>query len=144
MVIHMDTKQRQNRIAEPQDEAAAGRRQRAGRTHRPLPPTASRSEGEAGSRPSGAGAPGPIGVGLCRLSRRRELRHNEVLRSSGRSRRAYKSISVLKNSSMPPWSPDQGLKDPFSAVFWPWFSGVIFVFDLPTGQIATFSTGWHV
>src|SRR5918993_3993068 len=63
MVIHMDTKHRHNRIAEPQDEAAAGRRQRAGRTHRPLPPTASRSEGEAGSRPSGAGAPGPIWVG---------------------------------------------------------------------------------
>jgi hypothetical protein len=50
--------------------------------------------------------------------------------------------SVLKNSSMPPWSPDQGLKDPFSAVFWPWFGGVGFVFDLPTGQMATFSTGW--
>jgi hypothetical protein len=49
--------------------------------------------------------------------------------------------SVLKNSSMPPWRPDQGLKDPFSAVFWPWFGGVGFVFDLPTGQIATFSTG---
>jgi hypothetical protein len=49
--------------------------------------------------------------------------------------------SVLKNSLMPPWSPDQGLKDPLSAVFWAWFSGVVFVFDLPTGQIATFSTG---
>jgi hypothetical protein len=48
--------------------------------------------------------------------------------------------SVLKNSSMPPWSPDQGLKDPLSAVFWPWFGGVGFVFDLPTGQVATFST----
>jgi hypothetical protein len=48
--------------------------------------------------------------------------------------------SVLKNSSMPPWSPDQGLKDPLSAVFWPWFGGVGFVFDLPTGQMATFST----
>jgi hypothetical protein len=44
---------------------------------------------------------------------------------------------------MPPWSPDQGLKDPFSAVFWPWFGGVGFVFDLPTGQIATFSTVTH-
>src|ERR671914_586634 len=42
---------------------------------------------------------------------------------------------------MPPWSPDQGLKEPFPAVFWPWFGGVGFVFDLPTGQIATFSTG---
>jgi hypothetical protein len=49
--------------------------------------------------------------------------------------------SVLKNSSMSPWSPDQGLKDPFSAVFLPWFGGVGFAFDLPTGQIATFSTG---
>jgi hypothetical protein len=49
---------------------------------------------------------------------------------------------VLKNSSMPPWSPDQGLKDPLSAVFWPWFGGVGFVFDLPTGQMATFSTRW--
>jgi hypothetical protein len=50
-------------------------------------------------------------------------------------------VSVLKNSSMPPWSLDQGLKDSFSAVFWPCFGGVGFVFDLPTGQIATFSTG---
>jgi hypothetical protein len=49
--------------------------------------------------------------------------------------------SVLKNSSMSPWSPDQGLKDPFSAVFLPWFGGVGFAFDLPTAQIATFSTG---
>jgi hypothetical protein len=48
---------------------------------------------------------------------------------------------VLKNASMSPWSPDQGLKDPFSAVFLPWFGGVGFAFDLPTGQIATFSTG---
>jgi hypothetical protein len=39
------------------------------------------------------------------------------------------------------WSPDQGLKDPFYAVFWPWFGSVEFIFDLPTGQIATFSTG---
>jgi hypothetical protein len=31
-----------------------------------------------------SGAPGPIGVGLCRLSRRRrELRHKGILRSSG-------------------------------------------------------------
>jgi hypothetical protein len=51
---------------------------------------------------------------------------------------------VLKNSSMSPWSPVQGLKDPFSAVFWPWFSSVGFAFDLPTGQIVTFSTGWSV
>jgi hypothetical protein len=48
---------------------------------------------------------------------------------------------VLKNFSMSLWSPDQDLKDPLSAVFWPWFGGVGFVFDLPTGQIATFSTG---
>src|SRR5215208_7919631 len=41
---------------------------------------------------------------------------------------------------MPARSPDQGLKDPLSAVFWPWFGGVVFVFDPPTGQIATFST----
>jgi hypothetical protein len=46
----------------------------------------------------------------------------------------------LKNTSMPSWSPDQGLKDPLSAVFWPWFGGVVFVFDPPTSQIATFST----
>jgi hypothetical protein len=52
--------------------------------------------------------------------------------------------SLLKNSSMPPWSPDQGLKDPLSAVFWPWFGGVGFVFDLPTGQMATFSTRWEI
>jgi len=52
-----------------------------------------------------------------------------------------KHNSVLKNSSMSLWSPDQGLKDPLSAVFWPWFGGVGFVFDPPTGQIATFSTG---
>jgi hypothetical protein len=50
-------------------------------------------------------------------------------------------VSVLKNSLMLPWSPDQGLKDPFCAVFLPWFGGVGFAFDLPTGQIATFSTG---
>jgi hypothetical protein len=50
--------------------------------------------------------------------------------------------SVLKNSTMLIWRPDQELRDPFPAVFWPWFSGVGFVFDLPTGQIATFSTGW--
>jgi hypothetical protein len=43
-----------------------------------------------------------------------------------------------------PWSLDQGLKDPLSAVFWPWFGGVGFVFDLPTGQIAAFSTGWGI
>jgi hypothetical protein len=39
------------------------------------------------------------------------------------------------------WSPDQGLKYLFPAVFWPWFGSVEFIFDLPTGQIATFSTG---
>jgi hypothetical protein len=50
-------------------------------------------------------------------------------------------VSLLKNSSMLLWSPDQGLKDPFPAVFWPWFGSVEFIFDLPTGQIATFSTG---
>jgi hypothetical protein len=50
--------------------------------------------------------------------------------------------SVLNNSSIPPWSPHQGLKDPVSAVFRPWFGGVGFVFELPTGQIAAFSTGW--
>ena len=50
-------------------------------------------------------------------------------------------FSVLKNSSMVLWSPDQGLKYPFPAVFWPWFGSVGFIFDLPTGQIATFSTG---
>jgi hypothetical protein len=49
--------------------------------------------------------------------------------------------SLLKNSTMPPWRPDQGLKDPISAVFWTWFGGVGFVFDLQSGQIATFSTG---
>jgi hypothetical protein len=49
-------------------------------------------------------------------------------------------VSVLKNSSILLWSPDQRLKDPFPAVFWPWFGGVGFVFDLPTGQMATFST----
>src|SRR5215212_9572646 len=53
-------------------------------------------------------------------------------------------VSVLKNSSMVLWSPDQGLKYPFPAVFWPWFGSVGFIFDLPTGQIATFSTGWGV
>jgi hypothetical protein len=56
---------------------------------------------------------------------------------------ASKLASLLKNSSMLLWSPDQGLKDPFSAVFWPWFGSVEFIFDLPTGQIATFSTGWQ-
>jgi hypothetical protein len=49
--------------------------------------------------------------------------------------------SVLKNSSMLLWSPDQGLKDLLFAVCWPWFGSVEFIFDLPTGQIATFSTG---
>jgi hypothetical protein len=49
--------------------------------------------------------------------------------------------SLLKNSSMLLWSPDQGLKYPFPAVFWPWFGSVEFIFDLPPGQIATFSTG---
>jgi hypothetical protein len=53
-------------------------------------------------------------------------------------------VSLLKNSSMLLWSPDQGLKDPFSAVFWPWIGSVEFIFDLPTGQIATFSTRWGV
>jgi hypothetical protein len=52
-----------------------------------------------------------------------------------------KLASVLKNSSMPPWSSDQGLKDPFPAVFWPWFGSVGFAFDLLTSQMATFSTG---
>jgi hypothetical protein len=56
--------------------------------------------------------------------------------------KCVEGASVLKNTSMPAWSPDQGLKDPLSAVFWPWFGGVVFVFDPPTGQIATFSTGW--
>jgi hypothetical protein len=54
------------------------------------------------------------------------------------------STSVLKNSSMLLWSPDQELKDPLLAVCWPWFGSVEFIFDLPTSQIATFSTGWGV
>ena len=67
----------------------------------------------------------------------------------GRSSHPYppklvEGVSVLENSSMSPWSPDQGLKDPFSAVFLPWFGGVGLAFDLPTGQTATFSTGWGV
>jgi hypothetical protein len=41
---------------------------------------------------------------------------------------------------MSPWSPDQELKGPFSAVFLPWFGSVGLAFDLPTGQTATFST----
>jgi hypothetical protein len=53
-------------------------------------------------------------------------------------------ISVLKNSPMVLWSPDQGLKHLFPAVFWPWFGSVEFIFYLPTGQIATFSTRWGV
>ena len=52
-----------------------------------------------------------------------------------------KLASVLKNSLRPPWSSDQGLKDPFPAVFWPWFGSVGFAFDLLTSQMATFSTG---
>jgi hypothetical protein len=40
--------------------------------------------------------------------------------------------SALKNSSRSPCSPDQGLKDTFPAVFWPWFGGVGFLLDLPT------------
>jgi hypothetical protein len=52
--------------------------------------------------------------------------------------------SVLKNSLTPPWSPDQGLKYPISAVFWTSFGSVGFVFDPPTGQRATFSTGWGI
>jgi hypothetical protein len=42
------------------------------------------------------------------------------------------------------WNPDQGLKDLLFAVCWPWFGSVEFIFDLPTGQIATFSTGWEI
>jgi len=40
-----------------------------------------------------------------------------------------KLVSVLKNATMPPWSPDQGLKEPISAAFWPWFGDVRFVFE---------------
>jgi hypothetical protein len=56
----------------------------------------------------------------------------------GEVRRTPQRVEKLLNAR---WSPDQGLKDPLSAVFWPWFGGVVFVLDLPTGQIATFSTG---
>jgi hypothetical protein len=56
----------------------------------------------------------------------------------GEVRRTPQRVEKLLNA---PWRPDQGLKDPLSAVFWPWFGGVGFVLDLPTGQIATFSTG---
>jgi hypothetical protein len=58
--------------------------------------------------------------------------------------RNSQKFQLVENSSMPSWRPDQELKDPVSAVFWPWFGGVAFVLDLPTGQIATFSTGWFL
>jgi hypothetical protein len=62
----------------------------------------------------------------------------------GYSANSVEGVNVLKNSSMLLWSPDQGLKDLHFAVCWPWFGSVEFIFDLPTGQIATFSTGWRV
>jgi hypothetical protein len=57
------------------------------------------------------------------LLRRRELR------------RTPQRVEKLLDSTLEPTSRTQR---PFSVVFWPWFSGVVFVFDLPTGQIATF------
>jgi hypothetical protein len=75
----------------------------------------------------------------------RRRHHESVCPNSRTSENSVKAKfaehpSVLKNSTMLIWRPDQELRDPFPAVFWPWFSGVGFVFDLPTGQIATFST----
>jgi hypothetical protein len=47
-------------------------------------------------------------------------------------------VEKLLNGSLEPGSRTQ---IPFPAVFWPWFGSVEFIFDLSTGQIATFSTG---
>ncbi len=74
-------------------------------------------------------------------------KHDATLRSQARTSENYVKAtfaefsSVLINSSMLLWSPDQGLKDLLFAVCWPWFGSVEFIFDLPIGQIATFSTG---
>jgi hypothetical protein len=50
-------------------------------------------------------------------------------------------VEKLLNATLEPGSRTQS---PFYAGFWPWFGGVRFVFDLPTGQRATFSTGCGV
>ena len=53
-------------------------------------------------------------------------------------RRKPQRVEKLRNVPLEAGSRTQR---PFSAVFWPWSSGVGFVLDLPTGQIATLSTG---